>query len=359
MIKHFIFGLAALASVGTAQAQIPTPSADVQALNQIQSIQKATALVDVGDLVAKGKSDIFSEELFLETLLAIPYEKRQYVFPAIHEVVFFGKKIKSHPEVIVWKGKKPTNIAPQLKSFAEKHLDNLNPVHYVLLDPEMWQKTDVAPGGYTLSWDATNWDKLALTRANTFYTMPDVTSFYRITPEAKADLNKVTLTTADVGRIEQTIRALPDFYASVSNPDETERLMRHEFKTEQDLIQNYAYPFRELVNRVTAAGEGKAFDAFIRAQGWATTAEFAEKSDTALKAVRAQQLIPVIAMQLAKVRKLYPVQPGEAMTPLQMYAAMYQVSAGNTLFMAKHVDRLRPLFQNEFFGPARMPIYLD
>ena len=76
----------------------------------------------------------------LKSLLKIPFEKRVYVYPALFESNTIPKKIVTHPQIIVWKGKKPTKIAPQMQEFAKEHLDYMPAKFYPLLDPDAWPK---------------------------------------------------------------------------------------------------------------------------------------------------------------------------------------------------------------------------
>lgn len=80
------------------------------------------------------------EDALLQTLLKIPFEKRVYVYPALFESDVISKKITTHPQILMWKGKKPTKIAPQMQEFANKHLDYMPAKFYPLLDPDGWPK---------------------------------------------------------------------------------------------------------------------------------------------------------------------------------------------------------------------------
>lgn len=79
-------------------------------------------------------------DALLQTLLKIPFEKRVYVYPALFESDLVSKKITTHPQILKWKGKKPTKIAPQMQEFAKKHLDYMPAKFYPFLDPDGWPK---------------------------------------------------------------------------------------------------------------------------------------------------------------------------------------------------------------------------
>lgn len=76
----------------------------------------------------------------LSALLKVPFEKRVYIYPALFESQNMPKKIVTHPQILVWKGKKPTQIAPQMQEFAKQYLDTMPAKFYPLLDPDGWPK---------------------------------------------------------------------------------------------------------------------------------------------------------------------------------------------------------------------------
>ena len=78
------------------------------------------------------------QDKMLEQLLKIPFEKRPYIFPALFEEDLIPKKILTHPQIAIWKGKKPTWIAPQMKEYADKYLDTMSAKFYPVLDPDAW-----------------------------------------------------------------------------------------------------------------------------------------------------------------------------------------------------------------------------
>ena len=92
------------------------------------TIQKARQFRS--DLVQK-------QDELLELLLQIPFEQRQYVFPMLSANQSMPKKIKTHPEVVVWKGKRPTRIADRFKD-DEELLQYLPEQFYYTLAPELW-----------------------------------------------------------------------------------------------------------------------------------------------------------------------------------------------------------------------------
>ena len=120
-----IYLLLALLCVVPAQAQ-QEPQEEKMDLLQA-SYQKRVELLEIQDKL-------------LKSILSIPFEKRVYIYPALFESRNMSKKILTHPQVLMWKGKKPTKIAPQMQEFAKEHLDYMPAQFYPLLDPDGWPK---------------------------------------------------------------------------------------------------------------------------------------------------------------------------------------------------------------------------
>ena len=101
------------------------------------------------------------QDQLLEQILKIPFEKRPYIYPALFEEETMPKKILTHPQIAIWKGKKPTKIAPQMQEYANKHLDTMAAKFYPIFDPDGWKTPQkesawkdlqqMAPGLWTTS----------------------------------------------------------------------------------------------------------------------------------------------------------------------------------------------------------------
>ena len=83
------------------------------------------------------------QDEMLDFLLQIPFEKRQYIFPMLSEKKSIPKKIKTHPDVLVWKGKRPTRIAKRFQNDPEL-LEFLPAQFYNFLAPEMWPGEEIS-----------------------------------------------------------------------------------------------------------------------------------------------------------------------------------------------------------------------
>lgn len=101
-----------------------------------------TSQAYTGEQSRKARSDyIKHQDELLEFLLQIPFELRQYVYPMFHENKMTPKKIKTHPDILVWKGKRPTRIAKRFQNDPEL-LEFLPAQFYYFLAPEMWPEEE-------------------------------------------------------------------------------------------------------------------------------------------------------------------------------------------------------------------------
>ena len=95
-----------------------------------------------GDYIkTKRQEFIQHQDELLDFLLQIPFEQRQYIFPMLSEKKSVPKKIKTHPDILVWKGKRPTRIAKRFQNDPEL-LEFLPAQFYYFLAPEMWPNED-------------------------------------------------------------------------------------------------------------------------------------------------------------------------------------------------------------------------
>ena len=103
-------------------------SAKAQETSAIQDLilNASRGEVASSDLIRKAdreKNDLQAQiDLVLNQLLATPFEMRQYVFPALFDIPSVPKKIRTHPEIAIWEGKLPTDIAPQVQEYARQYL---------------------------------------------------------------------------------------------------------------------------------------------------------------------------------------------------------------------------------------------
>ena len=325
---------------------VTTPSAE--------EIQK-----EVADYIEQNK-ELLADDTLLANLLALPYEKRQYVFPYLHEQPFLSHKIKSHPQIIVWKGKKPTVIAPQMQSFAEKYLDDLPAVFYYFLDPDYW--TGTTPSEQTVTQTLLNPNvpetkaKSATEIAN--YAVRSLYEVYQPSDEIKENYNQTILSKNDVTQLENTLLKLNDFVDKYPKALSIPSALRDSLGIR--VKESVAAPFEEWVKNVKKLGLSEDLRTFLKQQGWQDENDFAKKADVMLRAVRVNRMPLPQAMAFSEMRlKYYPIDETKPLTSTQMYLKMHDAKPGDALFIAPYADELKKSFEQGKFTRIGLPIYID
>lgn len=304
--------------------------------------------------------NLLSDDTLIASLLQLPYEKRQYVFPYLHEQPFLSHKIKSHPQIIVWKGKKPTVIAPQMKAFAEKYLDDLPAVYYYFLDPDYWNGYN--PDKNTVVNNMLNPD-LPKVRAKSAveiadYAVRSLREVFQPDAETQKNFYQTNLTQADVQRLETTLDQLNAFIDSYPEQDDIPSTLR-------DLIINQvkeaiASPFAVWAQNIEKLGMSTDLNKFLQNQGWKDTNDFIQKADTILRAVRVNRMSLAQAMSFSQMRQqYYPIDPTQPISSIQMYLKMHDAKPGDALFITPYADELKKAFESKRFTRIGLPIYID
>ena len=109
----------------------------INALALVCSLQVNAALPATQEARKHRAELVKKQDELLELLLQVPFEQRQYIFPLFAAKQSVPKKIKTHPEILVWKGKRPTRIADRFKD-DEELIQYLPEQFYYFLAPEMW-----------------------------------------------------------------------------------------------------------------------------------------------------------------------------------------------------------------------------
>lgn len=109
----------------------------------LSSALQATENMPINKIQIHRQHTINRQDELLDFLLQIPFEKRQYIFPMLSEKKSIPKKIKTHPDVLVWKGKRPTRIAKRFQNDPEL-LEFLPAQFYHFLAPEMWPEEQIS-----------------------------------------------------------------------------------------------------------------------------------------------------------------------------------------------------------------------
>lgn len=325
------------------------------------SIPATFSLDNIKQLLERASTNPAGEEdLILNMLLATPYKKRQYVFPQLHENRALSKKILSHPEIAVWKGKMPTDIPPQLKNYAAQYLPYLPPVYYLYLDPDMWVTSETdKPQKNSFDLSARNKALHLTAHKGEFYTFPSVESLYKLSPRTIKNYHKTNLTPQDVTRVFDTVKALKTYIDTQEDPTEF-KLSLNSLMMKNDQVDNdFINPFGSLVARLKKLKTSKEIDNVFKDLGWKNANDFALKADRILKAQRVSKLNPMIAVQLQKIRAYPDIPNNEILSNLKMFAKMHEAAPGDVNFIAPYADEIRKQLKPKYILLLGTPVYIE
>ncbi len=103
------------------------------------SFAEEAEMIDLQEKIYQQKAGLTKiDDNLLSALLKVPFEKRVYIYPALFESDEISRKITTHPQILPWKGKKPTKIAKRMQEFAKDHLNTMPAKFYPYLDPDNW-----------------------------------------------------------------------------------------------------------------------------------------------------------------------------------------------------------------------------
>lgn len=310
----------------------------------------------VSDLVDENKDQMMEDQV-LANLLTIPYEKRQYYFPYIHEETYLPHKIKSHPQIIVWKGKKPTVIAPLMQKFAEEYLDDLPAAFYYFMDPDYWvtpQPTEkIYIPNLILSGNKTQLTDMEVANK----VVRPLKDSYILPPEIQKTLHQTDLTAKDTENLKNTLNSISYFIDSYPENKMLPSQLRD--LVHDKMPEGIASPFSVWVSNIQQTEIAADFEKFIQQQGWKNADEFAHKADIMLRAVRVNRLSIPQAISLSVLRQKFPIKPNEPLDSTQMYYLMHEAKPADALFVVPYADELKKAFDANNFIRLGLLIYID
>lgn len=291
-----------------------------------------------------------NDDYLIKEVQDTPYEYRQYWVPMLHTSRYTSQKVRTHPDVAAWKGKVPTRIAPQLAEWAKENLQYLPPEYYHVLMPEAWPTKEQIEQAAAQSIQE---------KMNPPNLVENPNSVLKKMDAPRTKTTGSTMTSADIGRLPGTFRALDQLYASQPNPVlfKSDLLTRtDDFTTHRQFIN----PFKMLIDRLTELGLRAQVETILKQQGWENADEFANKADRMLKAYRAARVHPVIAVELYKIRRLYPMEPTPlADKSLWMYANLFLSSPEDIAAVDPYLNQLRRAFISKDVLKAGTFVYLE
>lgn len=301
-------------------------------------IGTASARIDVSS-VQQIVTD--SETKLREDLLSLPFEYRQYVFPAILETKNLSQETLSHPEIAPWRGKKPTRIAPQIQAFADKNLDVLSPRLYPLLMPEVWDLTTKK--------DVKKKDdfELNINNLNNTYPSLDERGIFPRQPRPAA-----------VGDLTQNnVQSIIDGLATFKTIDEeTERqLMRAVNPT--DVSNAMRKPCASIVNRLYAIGQNELVDKVL-ARVKMDKETFSQKCDRTINAFRVLNTPPATIRYARLLPTLPPSHDPIVAEARQTLTMLFQTSYADADSVKPFIKQLDSLLRPRYIFLGT-PLLLD
>lgn len=302
-----------------------------------------------------------SDDVLLNVLLAVPVEKRQYVYPALHENKGMPKKILSHPQIAPFKGTKPTELPLYLQEYAKEYLAYLPSAYYIYLDPDLWQEVQneqVSESEVALA--KTAQIMKTTSHKGEFFTFPSVKSLYHLSPQTQQNYKKTDLKSQDISRLLGTMTALEEYFQNQENPRKFKLSLIRIMMRNNQLNGDLSYPFASLINRLKMVKSDQEIETLFKQQGWENANEFAHKSDRILKAYRVHHLNISQAIQLNKVRG-YPASAPttEVLENLRTYAKMHEASPGDVYFVEPYLQDIRQKLKPDFILMLGTPIFME
>lgn len=337
---------------------------------QTSSVNELVRLVIAGEIVPprllikaadeRQNAQKIQDDL-LKLLLAFPFEQRQYVFPAIFESNLVPQKIRTHPEIAIWKGKVPTDIAPEMKEFSEKYLADLNPRLYMFLAPKSLQikQPDKALTG-SIEWQAMRrkMRPMPTPKGEIFNGYKNIQSFMTLSPELQKNYKATTLTIADITQVKKGFQTISDFLNEQPNSEKFNRSLSllRTFATDPD--EEQINPFQSQVQRIRMMGRGPELDQYFQKAGFQNADIFAQKADKMAKAYRAYHLDIPTALLYHKVRGADKSTLDDAERIIYVQSRMHEASPGDVYFVQSHLSDIYQIFQKAGYWHLLNPLNL-
>lgn len=349
---RFLFvALLVLCCQGAVYARVPF--ADLTALLQSAPDNDMTALV------RQMQDPEANEQKLMKQFFELPFEYRQYVFPALHETRSISYKTRTMPGVIEWRGKVPTRLAPEVQELTEEDLRYLSPFMYPYLMPEMWpsfyENKDV-PQKQVLAQEVSLDNKSFFKVYSPKYRTLEERGIYPLKPrpEAVGDLSK-----EDVGKVMTVIDSFKRFG---SGKDGEERMIHVALALPRtavfDAMEN---PCASLVDRMYQTGHSVFVEDELH-QVHMTRGEFTDKCDRVIKAFRVAKTAPTVVQDVLQKKKAY-LLVGNYLDPMIRQAwkttiAMFETTAADVDAVKDQMPALDDLFRPRYFMLGT-PLLLD
>ena len=288
-----------------------------------------------------------SIDMVLHQLLSLPYEQRQYVFPGLFDTPAVPKKIRTHPEIAIWEGKKPTVIAPELQAFADQYLDDLNPKFYLYLAPAYYQSSNKdAPTSDEMTDMSFAIRNAAIPKIPVDTNFQGYDSIYQTIKQPEELVQNPDmgiLIEQDITRVTDGLKILTQFLNQNLSSDPSFRSGYQMLTTfYSDADSERINPFQAKVERLRLMKRDQELDKLIQQVGFKDSAEFALIADTMVRAYRAARMPLRIAFENRRFRAQEPTDPVKRITLTA--AKMYESLPKDVYFVDKNLNKVRQAF---------------
>ncbi len=296
-------------------------------------------------------------DAFLASLLKIPFQQRQYVFPAIFESPFIPKKVRTHPEVVIWKGAVPTNIAPQLSDFSKKYLYDLNPRLYILLSPDAYKIPDQENNLNNLKLSE-KVKKLEPSEIGSFNGYKPIETYFKLPKAILKNPQKGELSSESIRQLANGFQTLNLFLTTRADAKQFQRSLSLLETFYSDPEQNRINPIQSLVDRIRLLKQGDELEALFAKSSWKNADEFAKTADTVAKAYRVHFLSLPMAFAFQKIKgKQEPMSYAERV--LLTTALMHEALPADVRLTEKYLSDIYNTFSQAGYGSVLMPVSVD
>ena len=288
----------------------------------------------------------------LNYLLSVPFEQRQYIFPALFDDPRLPKKIRKHPEIAIWEGKVPTRIAPEAKEFADQFLNDLNPRLYIFLSPEGYPKrrdSDVAKmkKNEMISFTPKSAPKIT----GSFDRYPDLKEVMQQSDSLKQNPNMAILSESDIQNIGTGLSIFSTFLNEelASDPDlRSQYNMLTELYTDQH--KEKLHPFEAKWERLKLMKQTDKLEEKLKAAGWKSGEHFSKVADAMAAGYRAARVSLIVSLQAWRFRGITP--KSEADKIIQTGSKLYETLPADARLVAKNLNTVREAFIKSGFQPV-------
>jgi hypothetical protein len=299
-----------------------------------------------------------NQEDLLASMLAVPFEKRPYVFPMLHDSVFITKKVKTHPEIAAWRGKIPTQIPPFLQNWAKDNLAYLPSSYYIMIDPAGWYSKDAPP---SIDPNTVNFNLRVVEPHAPDEEFANIYTYYDLPVDLKKNYKATDLSVQKLHNILQAVRALPQIYDSIEKKTDFSISVGLLAQLKGDYLARVIHPFQELFDNMNTLGYTAQLDKIAQKQGFKNAKELAVAADNLLKAYRASFLSPPEALYVQKLR--HAKQPlgmsKENFDYLTYYAKLFEAKPGDVYFIEPYLMELKKEFSNPELKKYGLFLVLD